>query len=40
MIGVFYQLIGENILTMFMNAVIKDRGIVFNGTFNNISVTS
>ena len=40
MIEEFYQVIGENILTMFMNTVIKDRGIVFNGTFNNISVIS
>jgi hypothetical protein len=40
MVEIFYQVISENILTMFMNTVIKDRGIVFNGTFNNISVIS
>jgi len=40
MVEVFYEVIGEKILTMFMNTVIKKRGIVFNGTFNNISVIS
>jgi hypothetical protein len=41
MVEIFYQVIGNFNLTMFMNTVIKKMGcMMLNATFNNISVIS